>query len=232
MATDIKFRSDIKVELIQHMGSDEMIARAARVSTGQDLIDGLKIKGLIRYLYNNRHTSPFEHTAVTFRVEAPMFVRDQWVRHRTQSYNIKSLRFSEASPEFYLVSAQRPLLNEGSGAHPRLVHSYDDDHHRVVNRNLQDSYWDAWQSYKFLVEEEGVAEELARVVLPTALYSPFYATTDLWNWLGFLDKRIESEHNKPQWEIEQAALQIQELLTGLFPVTMEMYRQEKEKNDA
>ena len=43
----MKFRRTFKVETVQNMGSDEMIARAARVSTGKDLLEQDKIEGLI-----------------------------------------------------------------------------------------------------------------------------------------------------------------------------------------
>lgn len=82
--TEITFRSDMQVDYVQHIGSDEMVARAARVSTGSDLIENDKIKGLIRYLVRERHTSTLEHCVVTVRVEAPIFVAREWMRHRTQ----------------------------------------------------------------------------------------------------------------------------------------------------
>ena len=54
-------------------------------------------------------------------------------------------------------------------------------------------------------------------------FTSFYVTANLWNWLQFLDKRIESDNNKPQWEIEYLALQIKDHLTNLFPYTMEAW---------
>ena len=75
--TDIQLRSDIKVEAIQWMGNDEIIAKAARVSTGKDQEDNDKITGLINYLARERHTSPFEHTALTVRIEAPI-IEEHW----------------------------------------------------------------------------------------------------------------------------------------------------------
>lgn len=73
----------VTVEYIQHMGDDEMIAKAARVSTGNDKESQEKIKGLIGYLAREDHTSPFEHTALTVRVEAPIFIAREVMRHRT-----------------------------------------------------------------------------------------------------------------------------------------------------
>ena len=93
--TDIQLRSDIKVEYIQHMGDDEIIAKAARVSTGKDQENHQKKVGLIRYLAQERHTSPFEHTALTVRIEAPIFVAREAMRHRTFSFNEISGRYAK-----------------------------------------------------------------------------------------------------------------------------------------
>lgn len=214
----MKFRSDIKVELIQSYGSDEMVAKAARVSTGTDQIEGKSIGGLVKYLLKAGHSSPVEHCGATFRIEAPMFVRDQWVRHRTMSYNCKSLRFSGADPEFYLPPDNRPLHNAGSGAYPDLV-PLDKVYDVSPAAKMCTAYETAWDWYVDLLDS-GVAEEIARAVLPSGIYTSFYATANLWNWIKFLEKRIPSENNKPQWEIVQAADQIRDYLTELFPVVM------------
>jgi thymidylate synthase ThyX len=61
------------VRLVEHMGSDVSIARAARNSydaawrAGED--EGSDTK-LLRYLMRNRHTSPFEAVVMTFEVKA------------------------------------------------------------------------------------------------------------------------------------------------------------------
>lgn len=216
----MKYRNDFSVELIETWGSDDKIARAARVSTGSDQLENQKIRGLIRYLIQNDHTSPVEHSGATFRLEVPLFVRDQIVRHRTFSYNIKSFRFGEADPEFYVPSQVRPLTNEGSGAHPVLTTGGNEalsdvtqDAHKYVAKVT-------WSEYCALLER-GVAEEVARNVLPTSTYTQMYMTGNLWNWIGFLDKRIESERNRPQWEIEIVAKSIKSHLESAFPVTME-----------
>lgn len=219
--TEIIYRSDMSVDLVESWGDDEMIARAARVSTNSDLLDQGKIKGLIGYLIRNSHTSPLEHVGATFRLELPLFVRDQIVRHRTFSYNIRSFRFGEASPEFYLPASHRPLYNAGSGAHPKLVSVHPDERplHDITVEEFRHIAEATWRTYTHLLEY-GVAEEVARGVLPTNLYTSMYMTSNLWAWLQFLDKRIESEKNKPQFEIEVVAKAVLEELERLFPVTM------------
>src|SRR5690625_6123278 len=92
----------MKVDLIQSMGSDETVARSARVSTGKDLLEQGKIEGLINYLVREGHTSTLEHCAATLRFEVPIFVAREMMRHRTMSYNEISGRYSEMEPVFYV----------------------------------------------------------------------------------------------------------------------------------
>lgn len=68
------------VRLIDHMGSDLSIVRAARVSydaaerAGEDEKSDTR---LIKYLWTNKHTTPFEAATVTFEIKAPIFVLRQ-----------------------------------------------------------------------------------------------------------------------------------------------------------
>jgi thymidylate synthase ThyX len=86
---EITFTSEIAVRKIQSMGGDHMVVAAARVSTcGEDALRYAdpsladENSGLINYLMKMRHGTPFEHSALTFFVHAPIFVWREWHRHR------------------------------------------------------------------------------------------------------------------------------------------------------
>src|SRR5690625_2548648 len=217
----MKFRSKMQADLVESWGTIDMIAHASRVSINSDTVTQEKIKGLMGYLIRNSHTSPLEHVGATFRLEVPLFVRDQVVRHRTFSYNIRSFRFGEASPEFYLPGPDRPLYNAGSGAHPNLVEHPDPKVplHTYVDEEFRHNAKESWRSYVNRLEL-GVAEEVARGVLPTNLYTTVYMSGHLWAWMQFLDKRIESAKNKSPKEYQEVATSVLEQLVRLFPVTM------------
>ena len=69
------------IRLIDSMGTDVSVSRAARVSydaawrAGQDQGSDER---LIRYLWKHKHTTPFEAVTFTFEVKAPIFVFRQW----------------------------------------------------------------------------------------------------------------------------------------------------------
>lgn len=214
--TELTFRSDIAIELIQYMGSDEIIAKAAKASTGSDQLTVKKFSGLIDYLMRENHTSPFEHCYATFRVEAPITVAREWMRHRTQSYSELSMRFSEASPEFYIPAADRPLANAGSGAHPDIVdHEFQSElHSEMVSRRKVIRQMD-WAQYQWEIEN-GIANEVSRDNVPVSTYTAFWATANLNNWFKFLYLR-NGDVGAPQHEIVEGAQKIQVELGKLFP---------------
>ena len=104
MTAAIHVRNDFDVELVDSMGSDELICRAARVSTlGAASIDTSESAGLIGFLMGNRHGSPFEHNAMMLRVTAPIFVWREFMRHRIGfSYNEESGRYKVLDGVFYV----------------------------------------------------------------------------------------------------------------------------------
>ena len=65
------------VELIDHMGSDLSVVNGARISMGKrkEVFDE-KDAGLINYLAEHGHFSPFRHCHITFHIKAPIFVID------------------------------------------------------------------------------------------------------------------------------------------------------------
>lgn len=213
--TEITFKSDMNVELIDKMGTDETVARAARVSTGRDRLEQGKIEGLIKYLIREGHTSTLEHCVLTFRMEVPIFVHRQLMTHRTLSKNSESGRYKELEPVFYVPATDRPLVNKGSGAHPNLSlkpEMYEGV--RVAHENLA---WKAWFEYQTLVES-GVATEVARNVLPVSIYTSLWMTGNLLGWFNFLRLR-DGSHGHPQHEIQEVAKKVASIIQEHYPLS-------------
>ena len=203
----------LKVEFVQHVGSDAMVVKAARVSTGKEDVDMSKDGKLIKYLASNLHTSPFEHIVVTFRVECPLYIRSQWQRHRTMSYNEWSGRYSEVGEEFYLPKKfkhQNEMNKQGSGE------ELDDRECKEMFNMCKISMIEAKKLYKYLIEKD-VAKEQARAVLPQNMITKFYATANLLNWMRFLGLRLDVH---AQYEIQVLSKQVFKELLSMFPVSV------------
>lgn len=201
-----------RLELVDSMGCDDSIVRAARVSySGDDTTgkDPERDRKLLRYLLDNGHTSPLEHTAVTFHVKCPLFVRSQWHRHRMASYNEVSRRYTSEEIEFYfppLLRAQDTKNKQGS---------LESIKNLELTSLLHDQTKMAYDAYQMLIDA-GVGREQARMVLPQNLYTRFYYTANLHSILHFYRLRAD-EH--AQWEIRVYAEAIGEIMSNLFPVT-------------
>lgn len=217
------------VRLVDWMGDDLSIVRAARVShdadwrTGED--EG-KDERLIRYLMKHRHTSPFEHVVFTFEVKAPIFVFRQWHRHRTWSFNEISARYSELPAEFYVPKPEHIGKQSKTDHQSRNIDEFNDPVTDTVPL-MQSTTRYAFTAYQELLSQ-GVPRELARSVLPVNTYSRMFATVDLHNLLHFLDLRI-SEH--AQYEIKVYAEAMRDMITPIVPVTMEAWHDTRHAND-
>lgn len=214
----IEFSPHMGVELIEAWGSDRKVAQSARVSTlGLDN-DREKIAGLVKALWRDGHYSPFESSGMTIAFDVPMFVRDQLVRHKSFAFSVKSLRYSEAAPKFYVPSEDRPLVQVGKALDYRREQGTDQQW-RHVAWHLAEVSRSAWESYEMMLEDD-IADEVARSVLPTSLYTQMWMTGSLRSWLHFLDQR---DDRHAQFEIQEAAAGVKKIIEETYPVTFEAW---------
>ena len=161
---DVKYSSDVQVELVKHSASDQDVAFAARVSTqgerslGYPETDEKKLSGLIGFLMRDRHGSPFEHSVFTFYVKAPIFVWREHMRHRIASYNEESGRYRVLNPEFYIPNNQRKLLQIGKpGAYVfEELNNGEGDPYVVILTNVEDDTraYAFWATEAYLCDQK------------------------------------------------------------------------------
>lgn len=210
------------VRLVEHMGGDVSIVRAARNSydaawkAGED--EGSDTR-LINYLMRNRHTSPFEAVVMTFEVKAPIFVLRQWHRHRTWSYNELSARYKPLPDEFYIPDPDTIGIQSKSNKQMRDVDKQH-PHAASVAHEIRMVQERAYEIYEQLLEAD-VPRELARSVLPVSIYSNMFATVNLHNLLHFLELRL---HEHAQYEIRVYAQALLNLASIVAPVSISAFR--------
>lgn len=216
----IDLSNEMGVTLVDSMGNDESVVHAARVSVvgARAETEQGERKGLLQYLMSNHHASPFEHVTATFMVEVPIFVAREWHRHRTASYNEWSGRYSNLQARFYAPDYDRPLKQVGKPG----AYTFDlgtDDEILVLYREMRHSFQTSWNAYEYLLDE-GLAKEVARNVLPLAVYTSFYATANLRNWLNFLSLRTSQD---ALFEIRDAAFKVEEQLHRIAPTCLNLW---------
>lgn len=210
------------VRLVESMGSDLSIVRNARVSydaewrAGED--EGKDAK-LLNYLVKNRHTSPFESCVFTFEVKAPIFVFRQWHRHRTQSINEISARYSELPEEFYVPELDQITMQSASNKQMRT--DEQNPQAESIRQEIRESCSKAFDVYHRLIGA-GAPRELARVVLPVGTYSHMFTTINLHNLMHFLKLRL---HPHSQYEIRVYAEAMLKLIEPIVPHSVAAFKE-------
>lgn len=219
------YNDDIgSIQLVDHMGEDIKVVNSARVSFGvhKEELDS-KDEKLINYLIKHKHTSTLEHNFATFRIKVPLFVRSQHHRHRTWSYNEISRRYTEVNLEFYEPKTFRTQHTSNRQASnldeidPFVVY---DKLATKASEHINLHHKRSIDLFERLIES-GVCREQARGVLPQNLYTEYYATANLNNILKFISLRT---HEGAQWEIQQLANKMLEIIEELWPATVKSYK--------
>jgi thymidylate synthase (FAD) len=183
--------------------------------------DPAKSAGLINYLARERHGSPFEHTSMTFFVSAPIFVFREFMRHRIASYNEESGRYRELNPVFYVPDENRKLIQIGKTGAYTFVDGTPEQF-SVSVAAMKKAYVVAYEQYQVMLDQ-GIAREVARVVLPVGLYSSMYVTMNARALMNFLSLRTSREGSHfpsyPQREIEMVAEKMEAEFARLMPLT-------------
>jgi thymidylate synthase (FAD) len=203
----------IKVELINHMGDDLAVVNAARVSFAKEVAEFKEgDEKLIRYLATHDHWTPFAHTALQFRVAAPVPIRTQCFKHKIGLVeNEESRRYISTRPEIYIPEffREKPVgsIKQGSaGKHPKNEY--------WINRYDQVTQ-EAVELYMNMLED-GVCPEQARFVLPQGAIVNWIWTGNLVSFANFFNKRTEEHAQK---EVKDVAIILGSLVEPLFPVS-------------
>lgn len=205
------------VRLVDHLGSDLSISRAARVSYNAEARE--EDGKLISYLMRNRHTSPFEAVSFTFEVKAPIFVFRQWHRHRTWSYNEISARYAQLPEEFYVPELDQITSQHSSNKQMRT--NEKNENAAYIANTIRGQNESAFDAYRRMIEW-GAPRELARSVLPVGTYSHMFASVDLHNLFHFLRLRL---HEHAQYEIRVYAEAMLELIEPIVPLATKAFKE-------
>lgn len=215
------------------------------IEGGAKLVTCSKCKGtgkaqgdekLLRTLFTNGHTTPFEQAGMTIEVQAPLFIFREWHRHRTQSYNEFSARYSPMPDVNYIPTVKRlQMMNEhnkqAQGIKPGVYVS------NAIAENFISDLEELQNKIEHIYQQalkDGIPKELARLVIPVSRYSKMRASANLLNWIRFLRLRL---HHTAQYEIREYAMMVELLLMDRFPRTMKLFseeqdaRTEKERQD-
>jgi thymidylate synthase (FAD) len=207
------------ISLVDYMGSDDDVERAARVSYGYGTRKRSATRGLIRYLRRHRHTTPSEMVEFKFHCAMPMFVARQWIRHRTASVNEYSGRYSLMPLLFYRPEAEHFAHQAVHNRQGRAGQAASTELWEEAVRRWEETRKEASEVYQWLLAED-VARELARIDLPLSTYTQWYWKIDLHNLLHFLTLRVDPH---AQEEIRAYAAVMAGIVKRVAPLTYEAW---------
>jgi thymidylate synthase (FAD) len=231
--------ADISVDLVHHVGDDLDVVDAARVSFNKqsdweevaydEIVAGEyrvfseyrlkdKDKKLVNYLAKNKHHSPFNHSFLSFRVKAPIFVARQLVKHKFMPWNEVSRRYVDDEPEFFFPRGWRAKAeNVKQGSADVYIDPSQPDYE--LNIFTKATTGRALENYQALLDA-GVCAEQARLILPQNMMTE-------WRWSGtlgaFLDMLVLRLDPHTQKETRDVAEKIAVHVKQLFPVSYTAY---------
>lgn len=201
--------ANIKVEFLNSMGSDLDVVNAARVSFAKESLSlNVKDVKLIEYLAEHGHWTPFAHCYASFRVKMPIFVARQLIRHTVGlTVNEVSRRYVDDEPEFYLPTEWRKrVLNLKQGSSETEFVDFPNTRVKSVLDKCLGLYND--------MLEEGVAPELARMVLPLNTMTEWVWSGSLYAFARVCKLRLQKDAQK---ESRILAEDISSFMRTIFP---------------
>jgi thymidylate synthase (FAD) len=221
------------VRLVDSMGSDLSITNAARVSYAKESQEfSERDESLLNYLIRNNEFSPFRHAALTFEIYAPLFMARQHWKYIVASthiddqigWNESSRRYVTEEPAFHIPADNEwrsapENKKQGSGdvipaKTPALVPELSPNYGDYWTDELNEYVKTGLNLYEKAMQN-GIAPEQARLFLPAyGMYVRYRWTTSLAAVMHFLDERLE---HKAQYEIQQYAQAVRDLVVPIFP---------------
>ena len=186
---DIEAHSD-QVELLYIDGSDQRICESAWTSSTLEVTEERKqrIPALIHELWKNGHSSPFEHSLISFRLVVNNSTHIQILKHRHLSINVESARYrTYRKDKTYVPEDLCPEWQE-------LLLSATESCWKLYHRLIEDH------------EKHGLtkprAKEIAKFFLPMSTQVQMFVTFNLHSFFHF-QKLRNSRH--AQKEIRDVA---------------------------
>lgn len=193
------------------MGNDKAIVNAARVSFHKDasLYSEEQNQKLLSYLAKHKHWTPFAHTALSFRIKAPIFVARQLGKHQVGLvWNEVSRRYVDEEPEYFIPETWRCRPDNGM----KQGSSKEAFQHFNTLYDIQDALEDIHNIYMNAIQK-GMAPEQARMILPQNTMSEWIWTGSLMAFARVCKQRLDSH---AQQETQEIAQQITKLIPKDF----------------
>jgi len=193
------------VELIDYFGDDNMVVNAARVSFNKEASNYTEEQNakLIAYLIEHKHTAPFRHPQLQFRITCPIYVERQLFKHQTGiSVNSLSGRYVDFSDSYTTISQWRHQSKSSKQGSSDPLSGESATIASQIESNIISTCKNAYNQLINL----GVSKEQARTILPLNLNTTFIWTGSLLALLHLFNLRLKDDTQKETREIAKQML--------------------------
>ena len=191
----------IQVHRMDSMGTDLTVVNAARVSFDK-FKEELEYSDekLIQYLAEHGHWSPFSHCFIQFKIDAPIFVARQLMKHTVGlGWNEVSRRYVDDNPKFYTpYEWRRKAADKKQGSMAEAVSSQD-----IANRIKNESDRIALNCYDRLLKLK-VCPEQARMVLPQNMMTSWFWSGSLYAFSRVCNLRLKEDAQEETRDVAQS----------------------------
>jgi thymidylate synthase (FAD) len=181
----------MKVELLSHFGDDLMVANVARVSYDKEVAEfGDKDAKLLRYLAQHKHTTPFRHPQLQFRIECPIYVERQLFTHQIgwarNSISGRYVDFSDSydPPTQYRLQSKDSKQGSAGDVDNMLNEAFTGKVEKLIRESKK--------LYEVMVDF-GISKEQARCHLPLCLTTKFIWTGSFHAFMHLCNLRLKPD---------------------------------------
>jgi thymidylate synthase (FAD) len=181
----------MKAELLSHFGDDLMVANVARVSYDKEVAEfGDKDAKLLRYLAQHKHTTPFRHPQLQFRIECPIYVERQLFTHQIgwarNSISGRYVDFSDSydPPTQYRLQSKDSKQGSAGDVDNMLNEAFTGKVEKLIRESKK--------LYEVMVDF-GISKEQARCHLPLCLVTKFIWTGSFHAFMHLCSLRLKAD---------------------------------------
>ena len=202
----------MKVELLTHFGSDLMVVNVAKVSYNKESEEmGHKEERLLKFLADHKHTTPFRHPQLQFRVECPIFVERQLFTHQIGwARNSISGRYVDFSDTYWLPDSLRNQSMNSKQGSDGFVPKEKSDYFISQMKEIVEKSADLYKE----MSEYGVAKEQCRIHLPLALETKFIWTGSFQAFVHLCNLRLKPDAQQETRELVSEMLDVVKSIEG------------------
>ena len=211
---NVSLVSVTKPEVKAIKNAEDLVAFCARVSNPSNQMNLETAPKLLKFLIKHKHWSPFELVDMCVEIKTSRGIAAQILRHRSFSFQEFSQRYSEATDyediELRLQGSKNRQVGEDllPKNHPEYIN---------LNGLLAETLSLSEHCYRTMIDN-GIAKEVARMVLPLTTQTTMYMKGSLRSWIHYIELRDQENTQK---EHRLIAEDCKKIFIDNFPVIAE-----------